>query len=69
LEKLHAYFPQASIDIAVRKGNESLFIEHPYVHEVLVWDKKKNKYRNLFQLLKQIRSNRYDCVINVQRYA
>ena len=69
LEKLHAYFPQASIDIAVRKGNESLFIQHPYVHEVLVWDKKKNKYHNLFKLLKQIRSNRYDCVINVQRYA
>jgi heptosyltransferase-2 len=69
LEKLHEYFPKASIDIAVRKGNESMFVQHPFLHEVLVWDKKNNKYRNLFQLLKRIRAGRYDCVINVQRYA
>lgn len=69
LEKLHDYFPGAAIDIAVRRGNESLFHQHPFLHEVLIWDKRANKYRNLFRLLQHIRKNKYDTVINVQRYA
>ena len=69
LEKLHAQFPDAAIDILVRKGNESLFTDHPFLHEVLIWDKKQSKYAHLFSLLKQIRKNRYDILINVQRFA
>ena len=53
LEKLHAQFPDSSLDILVRKGNEALFSLHPFIHKVLVWDKKKNKYRNLFRVLKK----------------
>jgi len=68
LEKLHQHFPDAEIDIAVRKGNESLFDGHPFLHEVLIWNKKADKYRHLFQLLKIIRQKKYDVVINVQRY-
>ncbi len=69
LEKLHVQYPDASIDMMVRKGNESLFTEHPFLHRVLIWDKKKSKYAHLFSLLKQIRKNRYDILINVQRFA
>jgi heptosyltransferase-2 len=69
LEKLHTSLPGASIDLLVRKGNESLFVQHPFLHEVLIWDKKKNKYAHLFAVLKKIRSTRYDIVINVQRFA
>jgi heptosyltransferase-2 len=69
LEKLHAQWPDASIDILVRKGNESLFHNHPFLHEVLVWDKKRSKYLHLLQLIKRIRHSRYDRVINVQRFA
>lgn len=69
LEKLHAYFPGAMISILVRKGNESLFTGHPFIHDVLVWDKKRTKYANLFAVLKQVRRNKYDLVINVQRFA
>ncbi len=69
LEKLHAHMPDAAIDILVRKGNESLFTEHPFLREVLVWDKQKNKYKNLFSLLQKIRASRYDKVVNVQRFA
>ena len=68
LEKLHQHYPDAALDILVRKGNESLFDGHPFLHEVLIWNKKSAKYRHLFQLLKTIRQNRYDIVINVQRY-
>ncbi|MES2006112.1 MAG: glycosyltransferase family 9 protein [Bacteroidota bacterium] len=69
LEKLHAKYPAAAIDILVRKGNESLFADHPFLHEVLVWNKKKNKYKNLFAVLQTIRKTKYDIVVNVQRFA
>jgi len=69
LEKLHAGFPDAQIDYLVRKGNESLLAGHPFLHETLVWDKKKGKLRNLWKMLLRIRRHRYDKVINVQRYA
>jgi len=69
LEKLHASFPDAKIDYMVRKGNESLFNNHPFLHELLVWDKKQWKYRHLFQLLRKVRKNKYSTVVNVQRFA
>lgn len=69
IEKLHAHFPNAQIDFMVRKGNEALLANHPYLHEVLVWDKKQNKIKNLFKLLRKIRKQRYDKIINVQRFA
>jgi heptosyltransferase-2 len=69
IEKLHQHFPQAQIDFLVRKGNESLFAHHPYLHEVLIWDKKQSKYKHLLQLLSTIRTNKYEKVINVQRFA
>ena len=39
IEKLHQHFPGAMIDFLVRKGNETLLTGHPFLHEVLVWDK------------------------------
>ena len=69
IEKLHAYYPDAQIDFLVRKGNEALLTGHPYLHEVLIWDKKQNKLKNLFYLTRRIRKNHYDKLINVQRFA
>jgi ADP-heptose:LPS heptosyltransferase len=68
IEKLHAFFPSAQIDFLLRKGNEQLLTGHPYIHELLIWDKKKNKHKNLFHLLGRIRKNRYDKLINIQRF-
>lgn len=69
LEKLHQYFPEAQLDFLIRKGHEGLFDGHPFIHELLVWEKKKNKNRNLMKMLFRIRKNRYHTVINLQRYA
>lgn len=69
LENLHTHFPTAEIDILVRKGNESLFIGHPFLHSVLVWNKQQNKLKHLLQLLFTIRRNNYDYVINLHRFA
>lgn len=68
-EQLHAAYPQAVIHFLLRKGNEGLLENHPFIAKVLVWDKKEGKYSNLFKLLKQIRAERYDEVINLQRFA
>jgi len=69
LEKLHITYPNATIDFMVRKGNESLFTNHPFLNSVIVWDKTNSKYKHLFELLKQIRAAKYNVVINVQRFA
>lgn len=69
LEKLHACFPDARIDFLVRKGNEALLAGHPWLHETLVWDKKQHKLKNLWKMARRIRRERYDKVINVQRFA
>jgi heptosyltransferase-2 len=69
IENLHQQWPEAKMDILVRKGNESLFESHPFLNQVLVWDKKNNKYHHWVGLLFKIRSNQYDVVINAQRFA
>jgi heptosyltransferase-2 len=69
IEKLHAHYPDARIDFLVRKGNETLLTGHPFLHEVLIWDKREHKLRNLRQLTKRIRRTKYDTLINVQRFA
>jgi len=69
LESLHQQYPQSAIDVLVRKGNETLFTEHPFINELLVWDKKQHKYLNWLSILKKIRAKKYDLLINVQRFA
>lgn len=68
VEKLHAFYPEAKLDFLLRKGNEALLKGHPLLREVLVWDKQQGKYKSLLQLLKQIRAEQYDLVVNVQRF-
>ncbi len=68
IETLHATQPGAEIDFLVRKGNEGLLEGHPYLREVLVWDKKRQKQRNLLRLIAVIRKKRYDRLINAQRF-
>jgi len=69
VESLHQQYPQAAIDLVVRKGNEPLFNEHPFINELIVWDKKQHKYLNWLSILKKIRTSKYDILINIQRFA
>ena len=83
LEKLHAFYPDAMIDLVVRKGNEGLFTPsgspgrggkctiphvHPFLRKLFIWDKRSNKNRNLFDLINELRRERYDHIINCQRF-
>jgi heptosyltransferase-2 len=68
VEKLGMNYKESNIDFVVRKGNEQLLANNPFIRNVLVWNKKKDKIRNLFKLVSVVRKNRYDVVINLQRY-
>ncbi len=65
-EEMHHTFPDAKIFLLVKKGNEDLFLNHPYL-KIITHDKSK-KLSSLFQLIKKIRQEKFDIVINLHRY-
>lgn len=69
VEKLRKFYPLASIDFLLRKGNETLLSGNPNIREVIIWDKKKGKIKNLLRLTSYVRSKKYDAVINAHRFA
>lgn len=69
VEKIHSIFPDSEIDVLVRKGNESLLNNNTCIRNILVWNKKEKKFRNLFGMLGTIRKEKYSDVINLQRFA
>jgi len=69
IEKVRQYFPEAEIDILVRKGNEGLLKGHPHLRSVFTWNKRSKKYPNMLKLIALVRSKKYDVVINVQRFS
>ena len=68
VEKLHAAFPEASLDLLVKKGLEELFTGHPYLHETLTWDKRSKSLMNFDQLMHRVWFTKYDLVVNLQRF-
>lgn len=69
IEKLRQHYPEASIDFLLRKGNEGLLVGHPHLRNVLIWNKNESKISNLLKIISKIRDNRYDCLVNVHRFA
>jgi heptosyltransferase II len=69
IETLRLHLPDTAIHLLVRQGNESLFDSHPFLAKVWIWQKKNNKYRNLWRLLRAIRAERFEAVVNLQRFA
>jgi heptosyltransferase-2 len=66
-ESLRLQFPNSKIDFLVKNGNQNLLINHPNLNRVLVFDKSK-KIKSLIALLMEIRKEKYDLVINLQRF-
>ncbi|UFH53916.1 glycosyltransferase family 9 protein [Spirosoma sp. KNUC1025] len=69
IDQLHTAYPNAVLDVLVRKGNEGLLANHPFLNDVLIWHKKGTKYRDLWRLLRIVRARKYDAVLNLQRYS
>lgn len=68
IEKLHRHFPNSQLHFLLRKGNENLLEDHPYLSRVLIWNKKEGKIKNLLKLIGEIRDERYDLLVNLQRF-
>lgn len=66
-EQLHDAFSDIQIDFLIKKGNEQIFENHPFIHNIIIWDKSK-KIKNWWKNLKHIRQNKYDLVIDIQRF-
>lgn len=67
IEKLHAFYPNAQLDFLLRKGNHGLLQGHPLIKKLWIWDKSK-KWSSWFSILKSVRAEKYDLVINLQRF-
>jgi ADP-heptose:LPS heptosyltransferase len=69
VEKLRRFYRHATLDFLLRQGNEKLLAKHPHLRKIWVWNKKQSKYREMWRILRQIRAERYDVVVNCQRFA
>ena len=69
IAELLRIYPQCTVDVLVRKGNEALLDNFPALGTIFILDKKAGKYKSLRDLLKTIRNNQYDEVINLHRFA
>lgn len=67
-EAIKADHPDSRVDMLVRKGNEALLANNPNLTKTLVWHKQGAKYQDWWRLLRTIRREGYDTVINIQRF-
>lgn len=67
VKRIHQLYPQAEITFLLRKGNETLFVHHPHIKKIVIWDKKK-KWKSFFSIIKELRSTKFDYLFNLQRY-
>lgn len=68
IEEYHRIYPDSKIDVLVRKGNEGLLQNHPFIQTLFTFDKKQKKINELLRLIQLFRSNHYDEIINLHRY-
>ncbi len=70
LEAWRAAHPTDEVDLLVRKPMDGLFLDHPWLRRVLVWDKRPRvKGKDWRRLVREVRRARYDVVVNLHRHA
>jgi lipopolysaccharide heptosyltransferase II len=68
VSELKRIYPDAQIDVLVRKGNEGILAHHPDIHTVFTFNKKQGKRQEMRRLIGVFRKERYDEVINLHRF-
>jgi len=69
LVEIRKNFPEAYISVLLRPWVKPIFESHPCVDQILVYDKKEGKSRNLLELVrivKVIRNERFDMAVLFQ---
>lgn len=69
VSELKRIYPDSTIDVLVKKGNESLLTDNPKIEVVYSFDKAQGKYSAMRTLIRQFQKNKYDLVINLHRFA
>ena len=67
IRKIKELSPNAQVDFLLRKGNESILENSTDITNLFIWN-KKDKYSSMFQVIRELRGQRYDATINVQRF-
>ena len=68
VNSIKAQYPEAQVDLLVKKGNELLVLGHPNIHRVLTFDKSR-KWRDILRLVRANRATHYDFIVNLHRFA
>ena len=68
IEKLHQTYPNVTIDFLLKKGTEGVLNEHPFINNIFILDKSKNKFLEILRLIKCFKKEKYDLAINVHRF-
>ena len=65
---LKAYDENIITDFLVNQKNVHLLEGNTSIREVFGWDKSSKKYKNLFSLIRKLRKEKYDHIINLHRF-
>lgn len=68
VSELKRLYPDAAIDVLVRKGNEGILQNHPDIRTVFTFNKKEGKAGEMRRLIRLFRKERYDEAINLHRF-
>jgi heptosyltransferase-2 len=68
ISELKRLYPDAAVDVLVRKGNEGILDNHRDIRQVFTFNKKQGKRREIRRLIATFRRERYDEVINLHRF-
>lgn len=68
ISELRRLFPEATIDVLVKKGNEGLLANNSKIRHVYTLDKSNGKWRSISTLIRTFRTNKYDLLINLHRF-
>ena len=68
VSELRRIYPDAQIDMLVRRGNEGILENHPAIDNVYTLNKKEGKLKEIKRLVKLFRAQNYDEVINLHRF-
>lgn len=69
ISELKRIYPDSTIDVLVKKGNQSLLENNPKTGTVYTFNKADGKWKDIFRLIKLFRKNRYDLIINLHRFS
>lgn len=69
VSELKRLFPEAQIDVLVKKGNESLLSGNPHITSIHTFNKKQGKWKEMRRLIGLFRKEEFDLIVNLHRFA